>query len=178
MAEKEANALYENLFSYTFNQGHATGYSLIAVEEMFYKIYFPTDYWFAKLKYANDAAQYRQFAEHAVADGAVVFLPHVNYSTEGARIRMVEGEKTIQQGLREIKNVGEKAAQAIVEERRRGGIFTSLDNFIDRCMGKGMKVNKRVFSVLREHGALEFDKKRYIQRVTKYNSTLLAATMR
>jgi len=177
MEEREANALYENLFSYTFNQGHATGYSLIAVEEMFYKIYYPTDYWFAKLKYARDMSQYRQFAECAVADGAVVFLPHVNYSTEGARIRMVDGEKTIQQGLQEIKNVGEKAAQEIVAERKRGGIFTSLDNFIDRCMGKGKKVNKRVLSVLQENGVLEFNKKRYIQRVTKYNSTLLASTM-
>lgn len=178
MKEREANALYENLFSYTFNQGHATGYSLVSVEEMFYKIYYPTDYWFAKLKYARDASQYRQFSERAVADGAVVFLPHVNYSTEGARIRIVEGEKTIQQGLREIKNVGEKAAQAIVAERMRGGIFTSLDNFLDRCTGKGMKVNKRTVEVLKEHGALEFDKKRYITRVTKYNSTLLASSMR
>ena len=108
----------------------------------------------------------------------MVFLPHVNYSTEGARIRIVEGEKTIQQGLREIKNVGEKAAQAIVAERMRGGIFTSLDNFLDRCTGKGMKVNKRTVEVLKEHGALEFDKKRYITRVTKYNSTLLASSMR
>lgn len=178
MREDEANKLYENLFSYTFNQGHATGYSLISVEEMFYKIYFPTDYWFAKLKYANDIGQYRQFSEKAVADGAVVFLPHVNYSTEGARIRVVEGEKTIQQGLQEIKNVGAKAATAIVEERKRGGIFTSKDNFIDRCMGKGKKVNKRVYEVLCEHGALEFDKRRYIQRVTKYNSTLLASSTR
>ena len=177
MAEKEANALYENLFSYTFNQGHATGYSLISVEEMFYKIYYPTDYWFAKLKYARDMSQYRQFAERAVADGAVVFLPHVNYSTEGARIRIVEGEKTIQQGLQEIKNVGAKAAQEIVEERKRGGIFTSLDNFIDRCTGKGKKVNKRVLSILKEQGALEFNKRRYIERVTKYNSTLLASSM-
>ena len=76
--------MFEKMFGYTFNQGHATGYSLISVEEMYYKVYYPMHYWFAKLKFAKDDKQYRQFCEKAVMDGAVIFLPHVNYSTENA----------------------------------------------------------------------------------------------
>lgn len=168
----DAREMFEKMFGYTFNQGHATGYSLISVEEMFYKIYYPIHYWFAKLKYAKDAKQYTQFCEKAVEDGAVIFLPHVNYSTENSRLRMCEGEQVIQQGLSEIKGVGEKAAAAIVEERKRNGIFVSYDDFYDRC--KSRLVTTRVISILKEHGALEFSKKVYVKRVTKYNSSLYA----
>lgn len=57
-------------------------------------------------------------------------LPHVNYSLSKSRLRKVEGENIIQQGMAEIKNVGEKAADFIVEERKKNGIFTSYDNFM------------------------------------------------
>lgn len=172
MDRDEAKDLFYNLLNYTFNQGHAVGYSLISIEEMFYKVYYPSHYWFAKLKYARDDAQYRQFCEKAVLDGQVIFLPHVNYSTEGARLRRVDGEDVIQQGLSEIKNVGQKAAAEIAQERERNGIFTSYDDFYDRC--KSRVVTSRVIDVLKEQGALEFSKKTYIGRVTKYNAAMFA----
>ena len=39
---------------------------------------------------------------------------------------------------------------------------------------KGSPVNKGVIEKLKEQGALEFNKKVYISRVTKYNSALYA----
>ena len=137
---------------------------------MFYKVYYPNEYWFCKLKYAKDDAEYNKFCEKAVKDGSVIFLPHVNYSTEKTRLRKVEGENCLQQGLSEIKNVGEKAATHILEERQKNGIFTSFDDFYDRC--KSRTVTSRVIEQLKEAGALEFDKKTYIKRVKKYNSAL------
>lgn len=44
--------------------------------------------------------------------------------------------------------------------------------FIDRC--KGRAVTSRVINILEEQGALEFNEKRYISRVVKYNSTMVA----
>lgn len=170
MSKEEATELFEKMTTYTFNKGHGAGYSLISVEEMFYKIYYPNDYWFAKLKYAKDESEYQRFASKAVQDGAVIFLPHVNYSTEKTKLRKVDGEKCLQQGLSEIKNVGEKAAAYIVEERKTNGIFTSYDDFYDRC--KCRVVTSRVIDTLKEQGALEFNKQTYIKRVTKYNSAL------
>lgn len=169
-SKEEATDLFDKMTTYTFNEGHGTGYSLISVEEMFYKVYYPNDYWFAKLKYAKDDAEYQKFCSKAVVDGAVVFLPHVNYSTEKARLRKVEGENCLQQGLSEIKDVGEKAAAYIVEERKNNGIFKSYDDFYDRC--KCRVVTTRVIEKLKEAGALCFDKNTYIKRVTKYNSAL------
>ena len=170
--EEEATQLFDNMTAYTFNKGHGVGYSLISAEEMFYKVYYPNEYWFAKLKYAKDEGEYAKFCSKAVADGSVIFLPHVNYSTSKTRLRKVDGQNAIQQGLSEIKNVGEKAAEFIVAERERGGVFTSFDDFYDRC--KSRTVTTRVVSTLQEQGALEFNKKTYINRTIKYNSSLFA----
>ena len=165
-----AEDLFEKIISYTFNKGHGVGYSLISVEEMFYKVYYPNEYWFAKLKYAKNDSEYDKFCARAVNDGSVVFLPHVNYSSEKTRLRKIDNESCLQQGLSDIKGVGEKAASYIFDERKKNGIFTSFDNFYDRC--KSRTVTSRVISILKEQGALEFNKKTYLNRVTKYNSAL------
>ena len=170
MTEEEARSLFEKVIAYTFNKGHALGYSLISMEEMYYKVYFTEHYWFSKLKYAKDEEEYTKFCCKAAKDGVVMFLPHVNYSHPGARIRKVEGEPAIQQGLSEIKNVGAKAAQFILDERKAHGIFTSYDNFYDRC--KSRVVTSRVIDTLQEMGALDFDKKLYHKKVRHYNSAL------
>lgn len=176
LTKKEAEELFEKLLSYSFNKGHAVGYSLISVEEMYYKIYYPNEYWFCKLKYARDEAEISKFSEKAVDDESVIFLPHVNYSKVKTALRTLDGEKIIQQGLSDLKGIGEKAAEFIYKERRKNGVFTSYDNFYDRC--KGREVTTATIKILKEMGALEFNKKIYINRVIKYNSSLLARAQR
>lgn len=171
MTKEQAFEIFDKFFNYAFNKGHATGYSLISVEEMYYKLYYPTEFWYVKMKYTGDDAKGAKFRENAVIDGAVCFLPHVNYSANYT-LRKVDGEMVIQEGLSSIKGVGEKAAAAIEEERRKNGVFKSYDDFYDRC--KSRTVTTRVISILKEYGALEFNKKKYIARVTKYNGTLYA----
>lgn len=170
--EDESKDLFERMTTYTFNKGHATGYALISVEEMFYKTYFPNEYWFAKLKYAKSDQEHWRFCSKAVKDGSVLFLAHVNYSQVKTSLRKVEGEHVIQSGLSDVKGVGEKAAQFIVDERKAHGVFRSFDDFYDRC--KSRLVTSRVINVLKQDGALEFKKRVYIDRVTKYNSSLYA----
>ena len=170
--EKIARDMFQNILVYTFNKGHAAGYSLISLEEMYYKVYHPLKYWYSKLKFAGNDADYYKFCIKAIGDGSIIFLPHVNYSKPKTRIRVVEGEECLQQGLSDIKNVGEKAAIEIYKERKKNGIFTSFDNFYDRCSSR--VVNKKVLEVLKSEGALEFNRNVYLNRVTKYNSTLYA----
>lgn len=176
LTKKEAEELFEKLLSYSFNKGHAVGYSLISIEEMFYKIYYPNEYWFCKLKYARDEAEISKFSEKAIDDESVIFLPHVNYSKAKTALRTFDGERIIQQGLSDLKGIGEKAAEFIYKERRKNGVFTSYDNFYDRC--KGREVTTATIKILKEMGALEFNKKTYVNRVIKYNSSLLARAQR
>lgn len=171
--DKDASTdLFEKMTTYTFNKGHSVGYSLISMEEMFYKTYFPNEYWFSKLKYARDESEMGRFQSFAVADGSIIFLPHVNWSDPKTKLRKMEGEKVIQLGLSTIKNVGEKACIQIKEERDKNGVFRSYDDFYDRC--KSRLVTSRVIDALNEAGALQFNKSIYISGVTKYNSSLMA----
>lgn len=171
----QAKDIFRKFYDYSFNEGHSVGYTLISAEQMYYKVYFPEVFWYAKIKYAKNDNDFYKYCENAVKDGAVVFLPHVNYSKAKSSLRKVDGEFAIQQGLSAIKGVGEVAAKAILDERKANGPFRSLDDFLDRVEGR--KVNKKVKELLIENGALEFKKNKYIERTKKYNSALYGRAM-
>jgi len=172
VSEQEAKDLFHVFVStYSFNKGHATGYGLISLEEMYYKVYYPAEFWFSKLNQTDFEKNGRKYMAEAAEDGSVIFLPHVNYSANFS-LRKIDGEKVIQMGLTSIKGVGEKAALFIENERKTKGVFISYDDFYDRCIVKGSPVNKGVVAKLLNEGALEFNKKTYIKRVTMFNSTL------
>lgn len=173
--EVESKELFDNFLNYTFNKGHAVGYALISLEEMYYKVHYPHLFWYTKLKQADLDKNGSKFMCEAVADGLVVFLPHVNYSADFS-VRTIDGEKAIQMGLSSIKGVGEKCAKFIEDERKANGVFINYDDFYDRC--KGRQVTTRIISILKEEGALEFNKKTYLNRVTKFNSALYARSLK
>lgn len=170
LTKEQTNNIWASMLIYGFNKGHSTGYALISIDQMYYKVHYPTQFWYVKMKYADNDADIFKYSQFAVKDGAVVMLPHVNYSAKTS-LRKMDGEDVIQQGLSIIKGIGEKAAETIEEERRKG-VFKSYDDFYDRC--KGRSVTTRVIDILKEQGALEFNKNKYMSRVVKYNSTLMA----
>lgn len=175
MSEEETINLFDTFFNYSFNKGHSTGYTLISVEEMYYKVYYPTEYWYVKMKYSQNATLRAKFKSNAVGQDVVIFLPHVNYSADDT-LREVEGETVIQEGLMSIKGVGAKAAKFIEEERIKNGVYISQDDFLDRV--KDRSVHKGVISLLNEYGALDFNKESYIIRLKRYNSSLYARAQR
>lgn len=167
--KQQADELFEKLLTYTFNQGHAIGYSMISLQQMYYKVHHPELFWYVTLKYAaNDSDLFRLKIE-AVREGNVILLPHVNYEAKYS-IVTIEGDNALAEGLSNIKNVGDKAAQAIEEEKHANGKFKNKEDFIAR-LPKG-KVNAGVMRALEENGALIFDKTTYFERVKKYNSSL------
>lgn len=167
VSENEAAELFSKLIVYTFNKGHAVGYTIISFQEMFYKTYYPTEFWYSKVKNADKENEYL-YRTNAVKDGNILFLPHVNYSAD-ASIRIVDGQKVIQEGTSAIKFVGSKAAKFIEAERLKNGPFKSEEEFMKRV--KDRSVNKRTIEELKKFGALDFNKASYQKRVIKYNST-------
>lgn len=170
LTKEQTNNIWASMLIYGFNKGHSTGYALISIDQMYYKVHYPTQFWYVKMKYADNDADIFKYSQFAVKDGAVVMLPHVNYSAKTS-LRKMDGEDVIQQGLGIIKGIGEKTAETIENERRKG-VFKSYDDFYDRC--KGRSVTTGVIDILKEQGALEFNKNKYMSRVVKYNSTLMA----
>lgn len=167
----EAEDIFNKMITYTFNKGHATGYALIAVEEMFYKVYYPQYFWFVNLKYAPAAAEEWKYKCLAVSQGNLILTPHVN-GTAKYSLANVDGEVCILEGTSTIKNVGAKAAEAIEEELKLNGPFKDIDDFDDRLPKR--VVNARVRQALKDAGALCFNKKRYFENVEKYNMSIVS----
>ena len=169
MSKDEARNLFENITVYSFNQGHATGYALISLQQMYYKVKHPELFWYVTLKYANTDSDLFRLEIQAVKDGNVILLPHVNYGSDFT-IVTIDGDAALAKGLSNIKGVGPKAAQAIIEERDRGGKYTSRENFVERVNKR--QVNSGTMKALEDYGALLFDKNTYFKRVKAYNSSL------
>jgi DNA polymerase-3 subunit alpha len=163
---------------YSFNKGHAVGYAMVGFQLMWYKVYYPIQFWYTVMKYAETDDMLMKYKLDAVKQGNVVMLPHVNRSKAQYSIAKYDGEYCLQEGLVNIKKVGEKAALHIEQERAKNGIFKDFDDFYDRCKMKGSPVNKGVIEALKEHGALEFKKSVYISRTVKYNSALYLKGLR
>lgn len=171
ISKRDANALWESMLVYSFNKGHSVGYSLISTEEMYYKVHYPTEFWWAKLKYCPVESNIFQLECEAVKGGNIILPPHVN-GTARHSIQLVDGDPCILKGLTSIKGVGEKAAEAIEQERIKNGPYTSPWDFQERVPSR--QVNARVYSLLKEAGALTFKKSTYFEEVKKYNIYLMS----
>ena len=167
--------MFDAMALYMFNKGHGAGYALISEWMMYHKVKHPTEFWFATLKWEYDERKRWEFETEAASEGILIFIPHVNYSADYS-IRTIEGEKIIQMGYNAIKGVGPKAAEEIEDERKKNGPFRSYDDFVDRC--KSRAVTSRVINALLTDGALEFNKKIYIERVKKKNADLYMKGLR
>lgn len=174
LSKQEADELFDKITVYSFNEGHSTGYTLISLQQMWYKVKYPEFFWYTTLKYGNEKDLYRLKAE-AVKEGNVILLPHVNYGAQFT-IVTIDGENALAEGLSNVKGVGDVAAKAIENERKANGKFRSKDEFLERVPKN--KVNAGTIRALEEAGALLFDKKTYFDRVQKYNSTLYMKGMR
>lgn len=170
LTKTQAMEIWNAMLVYGFNKGHSTGYTLISIKQMYYKIHFPAVFWYVKMKYANNDADIYKYSKLAVKDDAVVMLPHVNYTAKTS-LRKIDGELVIQQGLINMKGIGLTAAEVIETERTKNGAFKSYDEFIERCQSRA--VTKKTIKILLENGALEFNKNKYMSRVIKYDSTLI-----
>lgn len=146
----------------------ATGYSVVACQLMWYKVHYPEYFWYVKLKYANkeNVIKYRRFA---AKEGNILLTPHVN-GTAKFSISNRFGEECLQEGLSSLDGIGDKVAQAIENEKNENGDFESYVDFKMR-MPKRIATIK-VFNVLEKAGALDFSKKRYLNRVREYNQKL------
>ena len=151
--EEEANRLFDMLeafANYGFNKSHAAAYSLLSYQTAYVKAHYPVEFMAALLSVErHDSDKVAEYIRDARALGIPVLPPDVNRS--GFDFKVV-GEEILF-GLSAVKNVGEMAARAILEERERGGPFKSLGDFLKRLPEQ--VVNKRALESLVKAGALD-----------------------
>jgi DNA polymerase-3 subunit alpha len=140
----------EKFAQYAFNKSHAAAYALISYQTAYLKTHYPRELMAAVLSsYSGKTESIVRYVAAAKRGGIPVLPPDVNSS--GADFTAVE--EGIRFGLAGVRNVGEGVVAAIVEERRTGGRFTSLQDFCLRVDPKAL--NKRTIESLIKAGAFD-----------------------
>ncbi|HHY56210.1 MAG TPA: DNA polymerase III subunit alpha, partial [Chloroflexi bacterium] len=159
---------------YGFNKSHAADYAVITVQTAYLKAHYPVEYMAAQLLVERDKTEkVINFVSECRRMGIDVLPPDVNYSgldfeiqqrppdmppqtqrdpSIGYRFPVPEGS-AIRFGMAAVKNVGEGPVQVIINARKTGGPFKSLEDFCDRVDLR--QVNKRALECLIKVGALD-----------------------
>ena len=157
-AEGEAEAIFhliEPFAGYAFNKAHAVSYALIAYWTAYFKANYPVEYMAAVL---DIRMENQDKVAGSVAECArlkiPVLPPDVNHSNVMFAIEPdSEGRRGIRFGLAAVKNVGMGAVEPLVQERREGGPFQSVEDLCRRVELKGL--NRRILESLIKVGALD-----------------------
>ena len=139
--------LMEYFSGYGFNKSHSAAYALIAYQTAWLKAHYPVEFMAALLSSVMETKSKVPFyINECMRRGIAILGPDVNESQPGFS---VSGDR-IRFGLAAIKQVGEPAIQAIIEERANSP-FTSLESFCRRV--DMTQVNRRVMENLIWAGA-------------------------
>jgi len=135
---------WEAFAAYAFNKSHSTCYAYIAYQTAYLKAHYPAEFMAAVLSNnMNDIKQVTFFMEECKRAGIPVLGPDVN---ESYYKFAVNKEGAIRFGMGAIKGVGGAAVDAIVEERKENGNFTSIFDIAKRVDLRS--ANKRAFDGL------------------------------
>lgn len=148
IAPKKAGEIFdllEKFAGYGFNKSHSAAYGLISYQTAYLKANYPVQFMAALLSNELDNTdKIALFVAEAKQMGVNVLPPSVNFS----ELIFSVGPAEIRYGLAAIKHVGEGAAQAVVQARKAGGAFISLEDFCQRVDFKAMS-RKTVESLVR-----------------------------
>lgn len=153
--EAVANKIFQKLedfAAYGFNKSHAACYAMIAYRTAYLKAYHPACFMAALMN--SDAGNIDRITievDECTRMGLAVLPPDVNESFAGFAV--VKNTNNIRWGLMAIKNVGTEIAEMIVEERKTGGEFVDLPDFLARIRSHAF--NKKTLEALVKSGALD-----------------------
>ena len=148
---EEIFGLIKKFAQYGFNKSHSTAYAYIAYQTAWLKVHFPAEFMSANLtSEMRNIDRIVVLINECKKMGIDVKAPDVNISFED--FRPID-KKGISYGLNAIKNVGAKALETIIEERKENGDYSTIFDLCSRV--DQQKVNKRVLESLIMSGSLD-----------------------
>lgn len=151
--EKIANKIFDEMIDfakYAFNKSHAAAYAIVAYQTAWLKYYYPEEYMAALMTSVQDhVTKVSEYILTCRRMGIEILPPDINEGESGFSV----SNQGIRYGLSAIKSVGRPVISSILEERKNGGRFTSVKDFLTRTSGK--EVNKRAVENFIKAGALD-----------------------
>ncbi|GAB3338687.1 DNA polymerase III subunit alpha [Larkinella ripae] len=142
---------WEAFASYAFNKSHSTCYAFVAYQTAFLKTHYKSEYMAAVLTSClGNIEKITFFMEECKAIGIPVLGPDVN---ESERFFGVNQKGEIRFGLGAIKGTGDAAVESIIEERKKGGPYKDVFDFVIRINLR--TVNKKTLESLAYAGAFD-----------------------
>lgn len=151
LSEEDAKKIFgelKNTGSYSFNKSHSVSYSLIAVWQMYLKVYYPLEFIVTLLSYGPSVKKH-EIINEAKRLNIKISLPDINLSDSDKWI--IVDNNSLLAPFREIKGIGEVAAKEIVDCRGIAGLYKSPEDLEAKVPKR--KVNKKVRTLLIESGA-------------------------
>jgi len=150
----EIFALIEPFAGYAFNKAHSVSYALIAYQTAYLKANYTLEYMSAFL---NTYAYHPDRLTPAIAEcrrlNIPVLGPNINKSYNSFAIEKEDGKASVRFSLTAIKNVGHTAIEPIIQARKKGGEFKSIEDFCRRVDLRN--INKKVIESLIKAGAFD-----------------------
>ena len=135
---------WEAFASYAFNKSHSTCYAYVAYQTAYLKANFPAEFMASTLTHnKNDITKLNSLLRECKRMNLRVLSPDVN---ESGHNFTVTSSGYIRIGMTALKGVGEGPVDAIIDERRSKGKFSSLLDLTQRVAGKS--INKKCFEAL------------------------------
>ncbi len=142
---------WEAFASYAFNKSHSTCYAYVAYQTGWLKAHYPSEFMAALLsRNLSNIKEITHYMQECKRMRIGVLGPDVN---ESFHLFSSDKEGNVRFGLAGIKGVGEAAVRSIIEERRTGGRFTDVYDFMERI--NLQSVNKKTLEGLAVAGAFD-----------------------
>ena len=159
----KANELFDlidKFAGYGFNKSHAAAYALLAYQTAWLKTHYPHEFYAASMCFdMHQSEKLAIFVDDMRRAGLALEGPDINRSEAEFTVERTDEGHAVRYALAGIRNVGEKAMDAIVAEREAHGWFTSLEDLFRRVPQGSM--NRRQLEGLAGAGAFDsLDKNR------------------
>jgi DNA polymerase-3 subunit alpha len=146
--------LIDKFAGYGFNKSHAAAYALLAYQTAWLKTHYPHEFYAASMCFdMHQSEKLSTFVDDMRRTGVALEAPDINRSEAEFTVERTEDGHAVRYALAGIRNVGEKAMDAIVAEREAGGAFTSLEDLFRRAPQGSM--NRRQLEGLAGAGAFD-----------------------
>ena len=142
---------WEKFASYAFNKSHAACYSWVAFQTAYLKANYPAEFMAAIMSRRRDQiSEITKLMDECKSMGIATLGPDVNESYLKFGVNK-KGE--IRFGLAAIKGMGDAAAEAIIQEREKNGVYKSIFDFAQRV--SFANVNRKAYESLALSGGFD-----------------------